>query len=171
MCTPAPTPIVRQYEATRVGGSVGARHGPPVASRGASPPGEAYLLGGALGRASPVPRAPLSRPVERVALLRARDHRLDLPPIRVGWVLLRIQLLEPRRIAGNSRSMNFMKCVRVPSCRYMTLHPTKRAPWSAMALIVRSTFDREDEKPGTIGAISTPALTPASTSSRTARSR
>ena len=30
---------------------------------------------------------------------------------------------------------------------------------------------RDDEKPGTIGAIRTPALTPASTSSRTARSR
>ena len=36
--------------------------------------------------------------------------------------------------------MNFMKCVRVPSCRYMTLQPTKRAPWSAMALIVRSSL-------------------------------
>ena len=67
--------------------------------------------------------------------------------------------------------MNFMKCVRVPSCRYITLQPTKRAPWSAMALIVRSSFDREDEKPGTMGAISTPALMPASASSRTARSR
>ena len=67
--------------------------------------------------------------------------------------------------------MNFMKCVRVPSCRYITLQPTKRAPWSAIALIVRSSLVRDDEKPGTIGAMRTPALTPASTSSRTARSR
>ncbi len=65
-------------------------------------------------------------------------------------------------IDGNSRSMNPMKCVRVPSCRYITLQPTKRAPWSAMALIVRSSFERDDEKPGTMGAISTPAWTPAS---------
>ena len=54
-------------------------------------------------------------------------------------------------IDGNSRSMNFMKCVRVPSCRYITLQPTKRAPWSAIALIVRSSFERDEEKPGTIG--------------------
>ena len=53
----------------------------------------------------------------------------------------------------------------------MTLQPTKRAPWSAIALMVRSSLARDDEKPGTIGAISTPALMPASTSSRTARSR
>ena len=64
-----------------------------------------------------------------------------------------------------------MKCDRVPSCRYITLQPTKRAPWSAIDFTVRSSFSREDEKPGTIGAISTPALMPASTSSRTARSR
>ena len=67
--------------------------------------------------------------------------------------------------------MNFMKCVRVPSCRYITLQPTKRAPWSAIAFTVRSSFERDDEKPGTMGAIRTPALMPASTSSRTARSR
>ena len=36
--------------------------------------------------------------------------------------------------------MNFMKCVRVPSCRYITLQPTNRAPWSAIALIVRSSL-------------------------------
>ena len=44
------------------------------------------------------------------------------------------------RIAGNSRSRNFMKWSRVPSCRYITLQPTKRAPWSAIALIVRSSL-------------------------------
>ena len=44
-----------------------------------------------------------------------------------------------------------MKCARVPSCRYMTLQPTKRAPWSAIALMVRSSLARDDEKPGTIG--------------------
>ena len=64
-----------------------------------------------------------------------------------------------------------MKCARVPSSRNMTLQPTKRAPWSAIALMVRSILARDDEKPGTIGFISTPALMPASTSSRTARSR
>ena len=64
-----------------------------------------------------------------------------------------------------------MKCVRVPSSRNMTLQPTKRAPWSAIALTVRSSFARDDENPGTIGFIRTPALMPASTSSRTARSR
>ena len=64
-----------------------------------------------------------------------------------------------------------MKCVRVPSSRNMTLVPQKRAPWSAIALTVRSSLSRDEEKPGTIGFIKTPALTPASTSSRTARSR
>ncbi len=67
--------------------------------------------------------------------------------------------------------MKFMKCARVPSCRYITLQPTNRAPWSAIDLMVRSSFVRDEEKPGTIGAMSTPALIPASTSSRTARSR
>ena len=54
--------------------------------------------------------------------------------------------------------MNCMKCVRVPSCRYITLQPTNRAPWSAMALMVCSSFERDEEKPGTIGAISTPSV-------------
>ncbi len=39
------------------------------------------------------------------------------------------------------------------------------------AMLVRSIFERDDEKPGTIGAMSTPTLMPASASSRTARSR
>ena len=64
-----------------------------------------------------------------------------------------------------------MKWARVPSSRCMTLQPTKRAPWSAMALMVRSSFERDDENPGTIGAINTPTLRPASASSRTARRR
>ena len=34
-----------------------------------------------------------------------------------------------------------MKWSRVPSSRYITLQPTNRAPWSAIALIVRSSFD------------------------------
>jgi hypothetical protein len=33
----------------------------------------------------------------------------------------------------------------------MTLQPTNRAPWSAIALIVRSSLARDDVKPGTIG--------------------
>ena len=53
----------------------------------------------------------------------------------------------------------------------MTLHPMKRAPWSAIAFTVRSISAGFDEMPGTIGLIRTPALMPASTSSLTARSR
>ena len=49
--------------------------------------------------------------------------------------------------------------------------PTERAPESAIALMVRSIFAGCVEKPGTIGAISTPQSMPASTSSRTARRR
>ena len=41
-----------------------------------------------------------------------------------------------------------MKCVRVPSCRYITLQPTKRAPWSAIALIVRSSFGARRREAG-----------------------
>ena len=37
-----------------------------------------------------------------------------------------------------------MKCVRVPSCRYITLQPTNRAPWSAIALTVRSSLRRDE---------------------------
>ena len=64
-----------------------------------------------------------------------------------------------------------MKWSRVPPSRNITLQPTKRAPWSAIAFIVRSSSAGFDEMPGTIGFISTPARMPASTSSRTARSR
>ena len=44
----------------------------------------------------------------------------------------------------------------------------KLAPWSTMALIVRSSLAGCEVNPGTIGAIRTPVLTPASFSSRTA---
>ncbi len=106
-----------------------------------------------------------SRLHHAVAALQHLDHRLHFLPIGLRRIFLRDRA--PRSAAastGNSRSMNSMKCVRVPSCRYITLQPTKRAPWSAIALMVRSSFDRDEEKPGTIGAIRTPALTPASTS-------
>ena len=36
----------------------------------------------------------------------------------------------------------------MPSCRYITLQPTKRAPWSAIALIVRSSFDARRREAG-----------------------
>ena len=53
----------------------------------------------------------------------------------------------------------------------ITIAPIDLAPESAMALIVRSIFAGCVEKPGTIGAIKTPQSMPASTNSRTARSR
>ena len=64
-----------------------------------------------------------------------------------------------------------MKWSFVPSFRYITLAPMNAAPWSAIALMVASSFEGWVVKPGTTGAISTPALTPASRSWRTARSR
>ena len=64
-----------------------------------------------------------------------------------------------------------MKCSRVPASRCITIAPTDRAPESAIAFSVRSSFAGCDVSPGTIGAIRTPASIPASTSSRTARSR
>ena len=64
-----------------------------------------------------------------------------------------------------------MKWSRVPPSRNITLQPTKRAPWSAIALTVRSINAGFEVMPGTIGFISTPARMPASASSRTARSR
>ncbi len=54
-----------------------------------------------------------------------------------------------------------MKWSLVPSFRCRTLAPMKAASCSATARIVASRRDRSVVKPGTIGAISTPALTPA----------
>ena len=53
----------------------------------------------------------------------------------------------------------------------MTFEPTMGAPAAAASLIVFSISDGFDEMPGTMGLMSTPAFTPASISSRTARSR
>ena len=64
-----------------------------------------------------------------------------------------------------------MKWSRVPPCRCITFDAHDRHAVAAAALTVRSISAGFDEMPGTIGLMSTPAFTPASSSSRTARSR
>ena len=113
-----------------------------------------------------------ARRLEVVALLqRRRSSRGRLRRSRPARTRRHRAARSPRPSAGTRCARNPMKWSVVPPFRYITFAPMNAAPWSAMALIVASSFDGCVVKPGTTGAISTPALTPASRSCRTARSR